>query len=127
MIVVLNRKPKRSIELRSTAAPADRSSYQNSRLKKMSNAEPLMLDCGPHGERVAAVVCKHMLKSDTAPLGVVENSDDPNDLQAWCYLCEERYEQEGGMTDAFRKFNGMTLVCVACYGDAKLRHRLPGH
>jgi hypothetical protein len=109
------------------SAATDETHLATARSNKMSNDEPLMVDCGPHGERIAAVMCKHMLKSDTAPLGVVENSDDPNDLQAWCYLCEERYEQEGGMTDAFRKFNGMAVVCVACYSDAKLRHCLPEH
>ncbi|MDB5916556.1 MAG: hypothetical protein JWR40_790 [Massilia sp.] len=29
------------------------------------------------------------------------------------------------MTEAFRQFNGMTLVCVVCYTDAKARHALP--
>src|SRR5688500_12557253 len=50
--------------------------------------EPLYVDCAPHGKRVAAVVCCHMLQS-REPVGVIENSSDPNDLQAWCELCEE--------------------------------------
>ena len=44
----------------------------------MSGDDPLMVDCGPHGKRVAAVVC--------------------------------------------REFNGMSIVCVVCYGDFKARH-----
>ena len=26
------------------------------------------------------------------------------------------------MTDAFREFNSMAIVCVVCYGEAKARH-----
>jgi len=92
----------------------------------MSDTEPMMVDCGVHGERVATVVCRHMLGgSQAAPLGFIENSSDPDDLQAWCYLCEEKFEQEGGMTEAFRKFNDMAIVCVSCYVDAKSRHAIP--
>ena len=92
----------------------------------MTMTEPLMVDCGPHGHRVAAVVCCHMIGQDRPPAGFVENSSDPNDLQAWCYACENMFEQEGGMTEAFRKFNDMSLVCVACYAEAKVSHSLPG-
>lgn len=81
-----------------------------------------MVNCGPHGERVATVVCRHLLQGQPAPAGFIENSSDPNDLQAWCYLCEERFQAEGDMTDAFREFNGMTIVCVICYAEAKAHH-----
>jgi hypothetical protein len=84
--------------------------------------EPMLINCGPHGERVSAVVCKHLLNSAAAPAGFIENSSDPHDLQAWCCRCEEKFEQEGGMTDAFREFNDMAIVCVVCYGEAKFRH-----
>ena len=93
----------------------------------MSDSEPMMLDCGIHGERVSAVVCRHMLRNAPAPAGFIENSSDPNDLQAWCHRCEGVFEQEGGMTDAFRAFNDMALVCVDCYADAKVRHCLPSN
>ena len=83
-------------------------------MESMSPPEPLLVDCGPHGQRVAATVCQHLLLVDPAPVGFVENSDDPNDLQAWCGLCEEAFQQEGGLTDAFRAFTGMALVCVVC-------------
>jgi hypothetical protein len=84
-----------------------------------------MIDCGIHGKRISAVVCKHMLRSEPAPSGFIENSSDPDDLQAWCYQCEEKFEQEGGMTETFRQFNSMAIVCVACYAEAKSRHALP--
>jgi hypothetical protein len=91
----------------------------------MSNSESLMLNCGTHGERASAVVCKHMLLNNPAPTGFIENCSDPDDLQAWCHQCEEKFDQEGGMTDVFRSFNDMALVCVDCYDDAKKRHSLP--
>ena len=85
----------------------------------------MMVGCGSHGERNAAVVCKHLLRGQPAPSGFVENSSDPNDLQAWCYLCEDKFQTEGDMTDAFREFHGMTIVCVDCYAEAKIRHAIP--
>lgn len=85
----------------------------------------MMVDCGSHGERVAAVVCKHLLQGESAPAGFIENSNDPNDLQAWCSSCEEKFQQEGDMTDAFRQFNGMAIVCVVCYNEARSVHTSP--
>lgn len=85
----------------------------------MTETLPMMISCGPHGERVSAVVCRHLLQDAPPRVGVIENNGDPNDLQAWCHLCEGRFELEGGMTDAFREFNGMSIVCVVCYDEAK--------
>ena len=90
----------------------------------MAATEPMMINCESDAERVSAVVCKHMLRSQPAPAGFIENSDDPNDLQAWCYLCEELFQQEQDMTGAFREFNGMAIVCVVCYEEAKERHTI---
>lgn len=67
-----------------------------------------------------------MLRSKPAPAGFVENCDDPNDLQAWCYLCEEKFQEEDGMTDAFKEFNDMAIVCVVCYDEIKSRHTIQG-
>lgn len=84
----------------------------------------MLVNCGPHGERISAVVCQHLLQATPAPAGFIENSDDPNDLQAWCYLCEETFQREGDMTDAFLEFNGMAVVCVVCYSEANTRHTI---
>lgn len=86
--------------------------------------EPMLIKCGSHGERVSAVVCKHLLDLAGAPAGFIENSSNPHDLQAWCHSCEEKFEQEGGITDAFRAFNDMAVVCVVCYREAKARHTM---
>lgn len=93
----------------------------------MTEIEPLMVDCGPHGKRVGTAICRHLLLSAPAPAGFVQNSDDPNDLQAWCFACEEFFQSEGDMTAAFREFNGMTIVCAACYAEIKIRHSPQGH
>jgi hypothetical protein len=90
----------------------------------MTPTEPMMVECGDHGERVSAVVCKHMLRSEPAPAGFIENCSDPNDLQAWCYFCEEKFQQEGDMTDEFKAFNGMAIVCIDCYSEAKERNTI---
>ena len=90
----------------------------------MSDSKPLMVNCGEHGERLAAVLCRHLLLRDTGPLGFIENSSDPEDLQAWCYDCEDVFEREGGMTEAFQDFNDLAIVCVDCYAAAKRRHTM---
>jgi hypothetical protein len=66
-----------------------------------------------------------MLQGQAVPSGFIENSSDPNDLQAWCYLCEEQFQREGDRTQRFRTFNGMTIVCIECYADAKELHAIP--
>ena len=91
----------------------------------MSPTEPLLINCGSHGDRISAVVCRHMLETLEPAVGVVENNDDPNDLQAWCFACEEKYQEEGDLTEAFREFNDMALVCVVCYAEIKERHTIP--
>lgn len=89
----------------------------------MTDTEPLMVNCGPHGYRIAAVICCH-LGPDSAPAGFIENSSDPNDLQAWCYACEDKFNQEGGLPETFGAFADVSVVCVACYAEAKARHSL---
>ena len=37
----------------------------------MSNNEPLYVNCGPHGKRVAAGVCCHMIESSEITHGIV--------------------------------------------------------
>jgi len=88
----------------------------------MSNVAPLLIDCGLHGKRLAAVVCGHMVDSKVSSVGFVENNDDPSDLQAWCEDCEEVFLREGDKTEAFRDFNRMAMVCVCCYQELKDRH-----
>lgn len=85
---------------------------------------PNFIDCPEHSLQPAAVVCQHLLDRSAGALGFVENSSDPMDRQAWCARCEERFLAEGGMTDAFRRFHGMTVVCTRCYEDVRRAHTL---
>lgn len=79
------------------------------------------IDCDTHGPSSTAVVCRHMIVT-SEPVGFVENSSDPDDLQAWCHACEAMFLQEDGLTDVFREFNDMAVVCGDCYGSLKQRH-----
>ena len=88
----------------------------------MSGVDASMFDCGLHGRRASAVVCRHHVLPSDRLFGFIENSDDPHDLQAWCEDCERMFLQEGGMTEAFRKFNDFAVVCSACYATIKSRH-----
>ena len=88
----------------------------------MSDEDPIYVDCEKHGRGIAAVVCRHLCTRDADPSGFIENSSEPGDLQAWCYQCENMFEKEGEMTEAFRKFNDMALVCEACYAEIRARH-----
>jgi len=80
------------------------------------------INCSEHGERVAAVVCTHLLHERDRVLGFVENSSDPEDLQGWCRGCETVYAKEGDLTPAFREFNDFRLVCSTCYHVIKEFH-----
>ena len=82
----------------------------------------MTIECPPHGTRVSAVVCKHMLGNADGHVGFIENCDDPDDLQAWCDGCEAMFLREGDKTDAFMEFNDFAVVCVVCYAECKLRH-----
>ena len=83
----------------------------------------LMIECGTHQRRArSAVVCCHLIGETGEVLGFVENSDDPDDLQAWCGRCEDLFLEEDDMTGRFREFNDARLVCEFCYADIKQRH-----
>lgn len=78
--------------------------------------------CDTHGNRTAAVVCRHMINAGDAAVGFVENSSDPDDLQAWCDQCEAFFVREGELSEAFRKFNDFAVVCDFCYANYRERH-----
>jgi hypothetical protein len=63
-----------------------------------------------------------MLDARDKIVGFVENSSDPNDLQAWCAECEEMFLLEQDKTPAFCEFNRMTIVCDLCYESLKEKH-----
>ena len=83
---------------------------------------PTMINCSTHGERVSAIVCRHHLDVRDRALGFVENTDNPDDLQAWCNDCEALFLREKGHTEAFLKFNSFAVVCVDCYIRLRSTH-----
>jgi len=78
--------------------------------------------CSTHGTRVAAIVCCHMIRAKDRAVGFIENSSDPEDLQAWCNDCEHLFVEEADKTECFRKFNDFAVVCDFCYASLKERH-----
>ncbi len=90
-------------------------------LPRMSSTGPLPIQCR-HGTGVAAVVCTHLLRTVPPAVGFVENSSDPNDLQAWCDACEALFVAESEMSPEFLRFNGMSVVCTTCYAEMRARH-----
>jgi len=82
----------------------------------------LQIDCAVHGRSIAASVCGHVVGGGGVALGFVENSDDPADLQGWCFACEYVFEQEQDRTPRFRSFCQHSIVCVDCYRDIKAKH-----
>ena len=82
----------------------------------------LEIDCR-HGKGIACIVCCHFLNSDD-PLGFIENSTDPDDLQAWCYACEFLFQQEGEITEGFKNFSNAKVVCEKCYEEFKNAHSI---
>lgn len=83
---------------------------------------PMKVTCGQHGERTAAIVCRHHINVRDRAVGFVENSNDPDDLQAWCDECEQVFLREGDKTDEFLRFNDFAVVCVACYEQLRSQH-----
>ena len=88
----------------------------------MSEDDFLYVDCDKHGRGIAAIVCRHLCNEKEATAGFFENNSEPGDKQAWCQKCEELFLKEGELTDEFKKFNDMAIVCESCYDIIKLKH-----
>jgi hypothetical protein len=80
--------------------------------------------CKTHGKITAAIVCRHLVNNNGKPLGFIENSSVPDDLQGWCFACEFFFQQQEGMTDDFKEFNDMSIVCIQCYSEIKSKHSI---
>ena len=84
--------------------------------------DTLQVDCGEHGKRNAAIVCRHLLNEKHKALGFVENSAEPGDYQGWCYDCESLFLEEDDMTEKFKEFTNAAVVCEECYTKIKSIH-----
>ena len=84
---------------------------------------PITVDCARHGTaQSSAIVCGHLAQNRGKPIGFIENSDAPDDKQAWCYACELVYSQEQERTDRFDAFCDFVVVCMSCYDEIKAHH-----
>ena len=80
------------------------------------------IECEQHGRSVAASVCGHLVRNFGAPLGFIENNDEPENKQGWCYACELVFAQEEDRTPRFRAFCQHAVVCSKCYDQIKAHH-----
>ncbi|MCL2715966.1 MAG: hypothetical protein FWD68_15670 [Alphaproteobacteria bacterium] len=55
------------------------------------DTEQTEVTCHHHGRSRIASLCGHLVKNRGAALGFVENSNDPENRQGWCYACELVY------------------------------------
>lgn len=91
----------------------------------MTSHKNYTVDCDEHGRQVGAIVCRHIIDAKDRVVGFIENSDDPSDLQAWCDACEAMFLREGELTEAFKQFCDLGVVCTDCYQMFKTRHSKP--
>ena len=80
------------------------------------------IKCTRHGSTPIASVCGHLIQNTGTPIGFIENSDDPENKQGWCYACELVFAQEEDKTPRFRAFNQHAVVCSKCYDEIKAHH-----
>lgn len=83
-----------------------------------------MNSCTAHGQPASAVICGHMAALQRAPVGFVEVGGDPLHPRAWCFRCEDLYQQRGDDAPSFKAFNDAMQVCVVCYEEARTRHAI---
>jgi hypothetical protein len=80
------------------------------------------VECGEHGLNHAAFVCQHLAHG--VGLGFFCNPN-PEDLRpdAWCAECNAVMMADGGWNEENEKSARITLLCVKCYDDAKVRNQ----
>ena len=93
-------------------------------VKIMDEKNKILVNCDCHGSQEACVVCAHILLAKDKSVGFIENGSQNEGLQAWCHECESLFQSEGSLTDAFRKFHDLRVVCVECYSLYRNRHQV---
>lgn len=82
--------------------------------------------CGTHGDTPATFACRHLTRGIAC--GYHCSADDPDDTwpDAWCDLCEEAFQAQGGeWNDVSEKVAEVTLMCAHCYDAARERNVRP--
>lgn len=78
------------------------------------------VECGRHGARRAAFVCRHVAGGS----GLGFHEGDGPDLCAWCEECERVRLEHGGWDEESEKVAEIMLICEACFEEARRRNRL---
>jgi hypothetical protein len=86
------------------------------------------VECPKHGEQDSTFVCRHIVSSlrTGSPVGFIQSVENPEDPRpdAWCSECEKvRIEEGGEWNDQSEAFAGVTLLCGACYDEARELNR----
>lgn len=81
------------------------------------------VECAHHGVQQATFVCQHLANSLSTGRRVgffcAEGGDNLRP-DAWCEACEEKRLSTGGdWSDESESFAGITLICGACYDQAR--------
>jgi hypothetical protein len=51
--------------------------------------------------------------------------DESDEQAAWCNECEKVRQIQGGWDDVSEAFAGVTMICDACFEDARRRNETP--
>ncbi len=79
------------------------------------------VSCDQHGESLPTFVCHHLVGG--SGLGFFY-ADDPGNPRpdAWCKACDDVLTRVGEWNDESEAFANITLLCSACYDEAKRRN-----
>lgn len=85
--------------------------------------DDLRVQCPEHGQRVAAIACKHLRDASRSQPNYVgwfqaewdPDSTEPGNLMAWCAECDSLYESGGGWTEANDLLPGFRVICDCCF------------
>jgi hypothetical protein len=75
------------------------------------NKESLKINCNVHGKSDSSVVCGYLVNNVGVALGFVENISITSNFQGCCYACEFVFSQEQDMTEKFKSFDQIAMVC----------------
>lgn len=81
------------------------------------------ITCGAHGRTPPTFACQHVTRGIAC--GYHASSDDPDDKwpDAWCDLCEEAFQAQGGeWNDVSQAQASIKVMCTHCYEAARARN-----
>ncbi|MGP9827742.1 hypothetical protein ACT048_25045 [Ectopseudomonas khazarica] len=85
------------------------------------------ITCSTHGRQQATYVCQHIVETlkDRKPRGFWSSEENPGNPRpdSWCNKCEEMVNAAGEWNDETEAEAGVSLICGACYDNAKALNR----